>query len=358
MLLFHLPAWVSLLLAPLRPDEPLRPLDIYGTEETAFFSRHRVREIVVLKQGYYKGKLSGPLRALAAQQLDRQGRVIKQWKYPNQGRFSALEESTYDAAGHLTDLTTYDNATPVADTSRLGTSWQPKSRGHYPLKPGQTGYGERWDPQAKRWQRTEATRRWSSHDTTYVQTTRLPDTMGGFLLRTYPTPGGRTRADYLLTGKWFMNDLMTEPQYTYTRQENGREVEFGWMHFEDDLRAYLAQHPQVAKPAEGTEAYSRLLDQVARHAAGRAETLGTNSYDAQGRLLKEAAKYFFTTYQRNDQGRLQTTAYYIQNQLSIPPAQQNHTVLSYLPSGLLARQEITEEINGLADIRYYLYRYY
>lgn len=357
MLLFNLPALVSLLLAPLRPDEALRPFDIYGTEEAAFFSKHRVREIVVLEQGYYKGKLSGPLWARAAQQLDHHGRVSKNWKHPNQGRFGTLEESTYDAAGHLTDFATYENTTPVADTSRLGTSWQPESRVHHPLKPDQTVYDERWDPLAKHWQRTALTRRWSSHDTAYVQTTRLPEGTSGFLLRTYPAPGGRTRTDYMLTGQWFSTAL-TEPQYTYTRQEQGRDVEFGVLHFEEDLRTYLAQHPQAAKPAEGTTAYYHLLDQVARHAAGRAETVGTTTYDAQGRRLREAAKYSFTTYQRTAQGRLQTTAYYIQNQLDKPPIQQNHTALSYLPNGLVARQEITEELTGLAGIRYYLYRYY
>lgn len=358
MLLFRLPTLLSLLLAAARPGEALQPLDLYGTEEATFFSRHRVREIVVLAQGYYKGQLSGPRRAVAVQQLDRRGRVIKEWKYPNEGRFSTLEESTYDAAGHLTDRTSYRNDTPVADTSYRGTTWGPEVRVQYPLAPGQTGYGERWDVRTNRWQCTEATRRWSSHDTTYVRAINLPGAQSGSLLRTYPIPGGRLRSDFVMTGKWFMNDMLPAPQYTYTRQEGGRQVEFGRLLFEDDLRDYLRQHPQVARPAEGTEAYSQLLDQVARHAAGRAETLNTRTYDAQGRLLKDAAKYFFTTYQRSDQGRVQTSEYYIQNQLSAPPARQRRTVFSYLPNGLVAREELLEEINGLATMRYYRYQYY
>lgn len=224
MLLFHLPALLSLLLAASRPGEPLKPLDLYGTEEAAFFSRHRVREIVVLEQGYYKGQLGGPRWARAVQQLDRRGRVIKQWKYPNQGRFSALEESTYDAAGHLTDRTTSRNESPATDTSRLGTSWRPELRVHYPVAPGQAGYGEQWNFRANRWQRTEATRRWSSHDTTYVQTTRLPDTVSGFLLRTYPAPGGRTR-----------------------RQRNDRQV----VHEQYAIRAAAHVHPAGKRPPGG-----------------------------------------------------------------------------------------------------------
>ena len=357
MLLSHLPALLGLLLAAARPGEPLKPLDIYGAEEAGFFRRHRVREIVVLEQGYYKGQ-SGTRRTLAVQQFDRQGRVVKEWKYPSQGRFSTREERTYGPAGQLTDLTTYDNKTPLADTSLLGTTWRPNARAHYPVMPGQTGYGEQWDWHDNQWRRTEVARRWSSHDTTYVQTTRLPDALSGSLLRTYPTSGGRTRSDYVMTGKWFMNNMFFEPQYTYTRQEKGHQVEFGRLLFEDDLRDYLRQHPQLAKPEEDTEAYSQLLDQVARHAAGRAETLVTRTYDAQGRLLKDAAKYFFTTYQRNEQGRVQTTEFYIQNLLTAPPARQDRTTFSYLPNSLVTREEVSEEINGLTAIRYYRYQYY
>lgn len=357
MILSHLPALLGLLLAASRPDEPLKPLDVYGTEEAAFFSRHRVREIVVLKQGYYKGQ-SSPRRTLAVQQFDRKGHVIKEWKYPSEHRFATLEELAYDAAGHLTDRTSYENASPATDTSRLGTTWQPDSRAHYSVAPGQPGYGERWNPQTNRWQRTETTRQWRSHDTTYVQTTRLPDATGGFMVRTYPISGGRTRIDNVMTGKWFMNNMLFEPQYMYSRQENGRQVEVGRLLFANDLRSYLQQHPEVTKPEEGTEAYSQLLDQVARHAAGRAETLGTRTYDAQGRLLKDAAKFFFTTYQRNGQGQVQTTEHYIQNLLTAPAIRQNRTVFSYLPNGLVASEEVSEDINGLVAVRYYRYQYY
>ncbi len=177
-------------------------------------------------------------------------------------------------------------------------------------------------------------------------------------MRTYPIAGGRTRIDNVMTGKWFLNDMLFEPQYSYIRQENGRQVEFGRLLFADELQRYLQQHPQLAKPEEGTEAYSQLLDQVARHAAGRAETLGTRTYDAQGRVLKDAAKFFFTTYQRDEQGRVQTTEEYSHNSPPTPPVRQRRSVFSYLPNGLVTREEVSEEINGLAAIRYYRYQYY
>jgi|GEM_PF-3147709 len=355
-MLSYLPTLLGLLAVATGPDEPLKPFDIYSQEEAAFFSRHRVREIVVLRQGYYDGH-QGTRRTLSVQQFDRRGRVTKEWKHPSEGRFLTLEESTYDAAGRLTDRTTYNNASPAADTSRLGTAWQPASRAHYPVANGQTGYGDQWNRHTNSWQRAEASRRWSSHDTTYVQITRLPDATSGSLARTYPAPGERTRFDYMLTGNWVIGGL-TEPQYAYTRQEQGRQMEAGVLHFEDDLRAYLAQHPQASQPEAGTEAYYHLLDQVARHAAGRPEPSSTRTYDAQGRLLKDAAKYFFTTYQRNDQGRVQSTQEYIQNVLTAPPVPQDHTVFGYLPNGLVDHEEVTGATLGLEAIRYYRYRYY
>lgn len=55
---------------------------------------------------------------------------------------------------------------------------------------------------------------------------------------------------------------------------------------------------------------------------------------------------------------MQTTEFYSQNRPADPPGRQHRTVFSYLPSGLVAREEESEEINGLAAIRYYQYRYY
>jgi YD repeat-containing protein len=359
VLLFRsLPALLGLLLASVNPFEPLNPLDIYGTDPAGYFRQHWVREVTVLEQGYYRGQ-SYPRRPLAVLQLDRQGRVVKEWKHPNEGRFSTLLESTYDKAGQLTSLTTYQNNTPVADTSLLGTQWRPETRAHYPVAPAQDGYNEHWNHATGAWQRTEAVRRWTSHDTTYVRTTNLTGGTCGNLVRTYPTPNGRTRIDYLMTGQCFLNDMvLVEPQYLYERKEKGRMVELGTLRFEAALQDYLRQHPEVPAPTQGTHAYSDLLDYVARHADGQADAPLRNTYDAQGRLLRETSRYQYTSYQRNAQGRLQGTELYAQRLPTDTPAREHYSTFSYQPNGLVAKEERSEQINGLAGIRYYRYRYY
>jgi hypothetical protein len=349
--------WLSFLLAAARPGEHLKPLDIYGST-TEFFRRHRVREIVVLEQGYYKGQLSGTRRALLVQQLDRQGCMVKEWKFPSEHRFSALEQSTYNATGHLTDLVTYRNESPATDTSRLGTHWQPETHFHDALAPGQAGYQDQWNPQLKKWQRTEAIRRWSSHDTTYVRRTRLPGGTCSTLLRSYATADGRTRHDYLMLGYCFLNNMaLFSPQYSYEQQANGQLVEGGLLTFDKALQEYLRQHPTLPVPAEGTHAYNNLLDYVAHHSAGQAYAT-TRSYDARGRLLVEAGKINRQTYEYNPQGQVQARVWYSYPAPDVKPVLIDRTTFTYQPDGLVAREHVSEGTLGLAAIRYYQYRYY